>query len=140
MIGPINIKLLAVGLCASTALCFGAYSKGRIDGWQRYAKAEKEAAYALLTDRMDDFLRDLETNTADGDLARAEITGAVTAIDEARHAIFEASSAFNCPSDPTVSMHVDTAQAAVAAAIDRAAGRGAVDPTDQREPSDSPAP
>lgn len=123
---------LALGLGFTAAGTAGAYIKGRMDGWSRYEDRQTRAALAELTGRMDSFLADLETNTADGDRARAGIQSATQALQEARDALVHSSDLFVCPADPDVGLRIDAAQAAAAAAINRAAGPGGDDLPERR--------
>jgi hypothetical protein len=113
---------LALGFGFTIAGTATAYIKGRMDGWARYEDRQTEAALAELTGRMDTFLADLEANTADGDRARAGMQSATQALEEARNALVYTSDLFVCPADPGVGLRIDAAQAAAAAAINRAAG------------------
>lgn len=118
-----KMGLSAIALAAAASLVAGAYTTGRVHGWQNHADQNARDDLASLTDQLNTFLSDQKTNAAEGDQARLIITDAARTIEDARNAISVASAAFVCPSDQSVSLSVDSAAQAARRAIDRATGR-----------------
>ena len=123
-----KLGLSVIALAGAASLVAGAYTTGRIHGWQNHADQSAREDLASLTDQLNTFLSDQKTNAAEGDQARLIITDAARTIEDARNAISEASTAFVCPSDQSVSLSVDAAAGAARRAIGRAAGLGTDDP------------
>ena len=132
-----RLGIAAMAAIVGASACAGTYIKGRVDGWGNYEDAANARAVKTLTERFDVFTAELETNRAEGDFARQEIQSAGQIFQETSNEIASLLDRFACPSDPRVSLRVDTATQAAAAAIDRAARRGADDTPDKRRPADA---
>lgn len=125
-----KLALSAIALAGAASLVAGAYTTGRVHGWQNHADKIAHENLASLTDQLNTFLSDQKVNQTEGDQARLIITDATRTIEDARNVISEASHAFDCPSDRAVSVSVDSAAEASRRAIDRATGRGGDDPAE----------
>lgn len=122
-----KLGLSALALAGAASLVAGAYTTGRIHGWQNHADQNAREDLAALMGQLDTFLSDQKTNAAEGDQARLILSDAARTMEDARRVISDASAAFVCPADPAVSVSVDSASQAARRAIDRAAGRGGDD-------------
>ncbi|WP_430430179.1 hypothetical protein [Oceanicaulis sp.] len=125
---PPRLIGLGLAIAGAASLVAGAYTTGRVHGWQNHADQNARDDLASLTGQLNTFLSEQKTNAAEGDQARLIITDAARTIEDARNVISEASDAFDCPSDRSVSLSVDAAAQAARRAIDRATGRGGDDP------------
>jgi hypothetical protein len=127
-----RLGIAGVGMVAALSLSATAYINGRMTGWQNYEDAANAAQVKALTDRFDIFEADLVENREEGDFARDQIDAAGQNIERTAREIASLLDRLSCPADPRVSVRVDDATEASAAAIDRAAGRGVDDPPERR--------
>lgn len=111
------------------------YHQGRAD----YIAAANAATVESLSDRFDVFEADLSANRAQGDATRDAIEANTDAIERTAHEISGFADRLDCPADPRVGVSIDAAHDTTAAAIDRAAGRGA-DGDTQGKRSAGPSP